>query len=264
MLKIAILNQKAGVGATTTALNLAAAYQRKQRPALLLDMDPQARLTEIYKHTGLNVQSSLLDFYERGTAVANLVQPLRNGLQVITANHALSKLDSQFGRGPATLSKLNAGLDTLAQQQPALTVVMDCCPYMGVISLSAVFASDLVVVPVTTDYLSIHSAVRMDKALNALQPVLKRKIARRYLLTRAESRKSMTTEVEQEMRRLFGQELLMTKIGEHAAFSESLRMGQHVFEYDTQSAAAHDYLALYFELQDVFRQLNRQPMATLA
>ncbi|MBF5039571.1 ParA family protein [Methylophilus sp. 13] len=264
MLKIAILNQKAGVGATTTALNLAAAYQRKQRPALLLDMDPQARLTEIYKHTGLNVQSSLLDFYERGTAVANLVQALRNGLQLITANHALSKLDSQFGRGPATLSKLNAGLDTLAQQQPALTVVMDCCPYMGVISLSAVFASDLVVVPVTTDYLSIHSAVRMDKALNALQPVLKRKIARRYLLTRAESRKSMTTEVEQEMRRLFGQELLMTKIGEHAALSESLRMGQHVFEYDAQSAAAHDYLALYFELQDVSRQLNRQPLATLA
>jgi len=97
-----------------------------------------------------------------------------------------------------------------------------------------------------------------------LQPVLKRKIPRRYLLTRADVRKSMTTEVEQEMRRLFGQELLMTKIGEHVALSESMRMGQHVFEHDAQSAAAHDYLALYFELQDVVRQYTRQPVAALA
>lgn len=264
MLKIAILNQKAGVGATTTALNVAAAYQRKQRPTLLLDMDPQAKLSEIYKHTGLNTQSSLLDLYQNGTSVANLIQPVRNGLQLIAANSALSKLDSQFGRGPATLVKLNSGLATLAQQEPTLTVVMDCCPYIGVISLSAVFASDLVVVPVTTDYLSIHSAVRMDKALNALQPVLKRKIARRYLLTRAEPRKSMAIEVEQEMRRLFGQELLITKIEEHAALSESLRMGQHVFEHDAQSAAANDYLALYFELQDVVKQLKREPLSALA
>lgn len=257
MLKIAIFNQKAGVGSTTTALNLAAASQRKKRQVALLDMDPQARLTEVYKHTGLNLQQHLFKFYQEATPLDALCQPLRNGLQLIPANSELMKVDSQFGRGPATLNKLGQGLAELATVQPALEVLMDCCPCLGVISLSAVFASDLVLVPVSTDYLSIHSAVKMDKALNALQPVLKRKIQRRYLLTRADQRKAMTVEVEQEMRRLFGSEVLLSKIHEHAALAESARMGQHVFEYDADSNAAQDYMALFYELQDVIKQLPR-------
>lgn len=257
MLKIAIFNQKAGVGSTTTALNLAAAIQRKKRQVALLDMDPQARLTEIYKHTGLDTQQHLFKFYQDATPLDSLCQPLRNGLQLIAATAELMKVDSQFGRGPATLNKLGQGLATLAAAQPSLQVLMDCCPYLGVISLSAVFASDLVLIPVSTDYLSIHSAVKMDKALNALQPVLKQKIQRRYLLTRADKRKAMTAEVEQEMRRLFGNEVLMSKIYEHAALTESARMGQHVFEYDADSPAAQDYMALFFELQDVIKQLPR-------
>jgi chromosome partitioning protein len=223
----------------------------------LLDMDPQARLTEMYKHTGLDLQQHLFKFYQDATPLDTLCQPLRNGLQLIPANPELMKVDSQFGRGPATLSRLGQGLRVLEDAQPALEVLMDCCPCVGVISLSAVFASDLVLVPVSTDYLSINSAVKMDKALNALQPVLKRKIQRRYLLTRADKRKAMTAEVEQEMRRLFGSEVLISKIHEHAALAESARMGQHVFEYDADSAAAQDYMALYYELQDVIKQLPR-------
>lgn len=257
MLKIAIFNQKAGVGTTTTALNLAAASQRKKRQVLLLDMDPQARLTEVYKHTGLDGQQHLFKFYQDQTPLSHLIQPLRNGLHIIAANPELMKVDSQFGRGPATLNLLNQGLAELAHEQPGVDVFMDCCPLLGVISLSAVFASDLVLVPVATDYLSINSAVKMDKALNALQPVLKRKIQRRYLLTRADKRKAMTVEVEQEMRRLFGSEVLISKIHEHTALGDSARMGQHVFEYDVESDAAQDYMALYFELQDVIKQLPR-------
>lgn len=260
MLKIAIFNQKAGVGATTTSLNLAAASQRKKREVLLLDMDPQARLTEVYKHTGLEAQQHLFKFYQDDTPLSDLIQPLRNGLHLIAASPELMKVDSQFGRGPATLNRLAHGLAALAQAQPTLEVVMDCCSLLGVISLSAVFASDLVLVPVATDYLSINSAVKMDKALNALQPVLKRKIQRRYLLTRADKRKAMTVEVEQEMRRLFGSEVLMTKIHEHAGLAESARMGQHVFEYDGESSAAQDYMALFYELQDVIKQLPRSEL----
>jgi chromosome partitioning protein len=114
MLKIAIFNQKAGVGSTTTALNLAAAIQRKKRQVALLDMDPQARLTEIYKHTGLDTQQHLFKFYQDATPLDSLCQPLRNGLQLIAASVELMKVDSQFGRGPATLNKLGQGLATLA------------------------------------------------------------------------------------------------------------------------------------------------------
>lgn len=255
MLKIAIFNQKAGVGSTTTALNLAAACQRQHRQVILVDMDPQAHLTEIYKHIGLNMQKHLFRFYEAGIPLSDLIQPLRNGLQLIAAGKELIKVDSQFGRGPATLKRLGDGLAQLDATHVNSTVLMDCFPGIGVISLSAVFASDLVLIPVSTDYLSIHSAVKVDKALNALEPVLKRKVQRRFLLTRADKRKEMTAEVEQEMRRLFGKEVLLTRISEHPALAESARMGQHAFEYDVTSTGARDYLTLYFELQDVIKQL---------
>lgn len=253
MLKIAIFNQKAGVGSTTTALNLAAAWQRRRRPAVLMDMDPQAQLSEAYRHIGLDMQKHVFNFYQAGTPLSDLVQPLRNGLQLIPATKELMKVDTEFGRGPATLKRLGEGLTQWALSQPDNTVFMDCIPSIGVISLSAVFASDLVLVPVSADYLSIHSAAKVEKALNALEPVLKRKIARRYLLTRADHRKEMTTEVEQEMRRLFTQDVLLTKISEQSVFTESARIGQHVFEYDAASQGARDYMTLYFELLDVMR-----------
>lgn len=257
MLKIAIFNQKAGVGSTTTALNLAAACVRQRHQPVLMDMDPQARLTEIYKHVGLDMQKHLFRHYQSDTPLADLVQPLRNGLQLIPANTELMKLDSQFGRGPATLKKLQQALSALQATMPALDVIMDCCPCVGVISLSAIFASDLVLVPVSADYLSIHSAVRVDKALNALEPVVKRRIQRRYFVTRADKRKEMTAQVAQEMRRLFGAEVLVTRIAENTALAESARVGQHVFEYDANSQGARDYMTLYFELQDVVRQLQK-------
>ena len=255
MLKIAVFNQKAGVGATTTALNLAAAWQRKRQPVALMDMDPQAQLTEVYKHVGLDMQKHLFRFYQSETPLVDLVQPLRNGLQLIPATKELMKVDSEFGRGPATLKRLGEGLAQWSLTQPGNTIFMDCIPSTGVISLSAVFASDLVLVPVSADYLSIHSAAKVGKALNALEPVLKRKIARRYLLTRTDKRKEMTTEVEQEMRRLFTNEVLLTRISEQSAFTESARLGQHIFEYDAASQGARDYMTLYFELLDVIKQL---------
>lgn len=259
MLKIAIFNAKADVGATATALNLGAAWQRQHKPVLLIDMDPQARLTETYKHIGLDVQKHLFRFYQSDTPLLELIQPLRNGLPLITANKELMNLDSQFGRGPATLKRLAEGLAKLQPTHAEYAVLMDCFSGIGVISLSAVFASDLVLVPVSADYLSIHSAVKVDKALNALQPVLKRRIQRRFLLTRADKRKEMTAEVAQEMRRLFGNEVLITQISEHAALAECARMGQHVFEYDAASAGARDYMTLYFELQDIIKKL---PLST--
>lgn len=264
MLKIAIFNSKADVGATTTTLNLAAAWQRQHKSVLLIDMDPQARLTETYKHIGLDTQKHLFRFYESSIPLADLIQPLRNALPLIAANKELMKLDSQFGRGPATLKRLSEGLAKLHPTHDEYTVLMDCFSGIGVISLSAFFASDLVVVPVSADYLSIHSAVKVDKALNALEPVLKRRIQRRYLLTRADKRKEMTAEVEQEMRRLFGNEVLLTKISEHATLAECARMGQHVFEYDAASAGARDYMTLYFELQDVIKQLPRVSKSSIS
>ncbi len=261
MTRIAIFNQKGGVGKTTTTLNLAGAFHRQQHQVALLDFDPQAHLTGIHKHVGLDHHKHLFHFYQSDVPLAQLMQPVRAEMMLLSANAELMKVDSHFGRGPNILKKLNQGLTALTETHPGMDVFIDCCPYIGVISLNAVFASDLIIIPVSSDYFSINSAVKVEKALRALEPVLKRRIERRYLLTRADKRKKMTVEVEQEMRRLFGSEVLVTKISENIALAESPRIGKNVFDYDAGSPGARDYMALYFELQDVSKQLPESAVA---
>lgn len=254
MLTVTIFNQKAGVGSTTTTLNIAGAFSRQNRQAIIVDMDPQAHLTEMYKNQGLDPQKNLFRFFQSRTPLIDLIQKLDEHMFVVTTDATLTKLDNQFGRGLATLKLFTEGLDALAMNRRGASVFVDCCPYHGVISLNALIASDLVLVPVSADYLSIHATVKVDKALNALEPVIKRRIQRRYLITRFDKRKEMAKEVEQELRRLFGGDVLLTKISEDAALTESARNGKHIFDYDAQSTGALDHMALYFEIQDAFKQ----------
>src|SRR4030095_2231357 len=81
-------------------------------------------------------------------------------------------------------------------------VVIDCCPLLNVLSLNAIFAADLVLVPVSADFLSLKGAERVERALNAPEPVFKRRLPRRYLVTRHDARKRMTDEVEVLMREM--------------------------------------------------------------
>lgn len=249
MTRIAIFNQKGGVGKTTSSLNLSAAYARDGRVVAMFDLDPQAHLTHIYRNKVNEKRLQLFLFYEQDASLSELLAVVNSNLYLLPANAELVKVDSIYGKGPTILKKLGLGITTLEQTIPNLVSFLDCCPYIGVISLSAIFAADVVIIPVASDYFSVSSAVKVSKALNALEPVVKKRIERRYLLTRADRRKKMTTEVDLELRRLFGDEVLQTRISENIALAESPHVGKSVFEYDATTVGAHDYLALLEELK---------------
>lgn len=249
MIKIGIFNQKGGVGKTTTALNLAGAFYAQQHAVTMLDLDPQGHLTGIFKRHALDPNKHLYQFYQADIPLVQLLQTLQPNMHLLAANAELMKVDSYFGRGPNILKKLSQGLASLAVETPDTALIVDCCPYIGVISLNAIFACDLMIVPVASDYFSVGSAIKVERALRALEPVLKRRVERRYLLTRADKRKKMTSEVERELRALFGDEVLETKISENIALAESPRLGKNVFEYDKSSPGARDYAQLLMELK---------------
>ena len=129
-------------------------------------------------------------------------------------------------------------------------VVIDCCPLLNVLSLNAIFAADLVLVPVSADFLSLKGAEQVERALNALEPVFKRRLPRRYLLTRYDARRRMTDEVEARMRELLREdEICRTVIRENVKLAESPAVGLDVFRHAPGSRGAQDYDALYEELQ---------------
>ena len=130
----------------------------------------------------------------------------------------------------------------------ARTSLIDCCPYFGVLSLNAIFAADAILVPVATDYLSMQGAQQITRTLATLEPVLKRRIPRRYLLTRFDRRKRMCIDIRQRLHDEFGAELCQTVIRENVAIATSPLAGTDIIKHQPLSAGATDYRQLFEEL----------------
>ena len=249
-MRIAVFNQKGGVGKTTTTLNLAAASYRDGGQPLLLDLDPQCHLSGIHGHASPDVARSLFGFYQGLRNLDALIIPWEGIGRLIPSHQQLIKVDSIFGKGPAILNKLRQGLDRIDEVVPgqaAQTTLIDCCPYVGVLSLNAIFACDLLLVPVSTDYLSLQAAEQMARTLEILEPVLKRRVERRYLLTRFDRRRKMSEDVRQRLHERYGDEVCTTVIAENVAIAESPAQRRDVFSHNAGSTGARDYAALHSE-----------------
>jgi chromosome partitioning protein len=244
---LAVFNQKGGVGKTTTALNLLASIAQSGKRPIGIDLDPQSHLSHVFGIEPRNADQTMYGFFVRQRPIAEIAQVSKSGVVVCPAHMELAKLDAVLGKGVNVVTRLRHAL-----RGPGAiggTVVIDCCPLLNVLSLNAIFAADLVLVPVSADYLAVQGAKEVEHALNALEPVFKQRLPRRYVLTRFDMRRRMSADVVDAMAKAFRpEEICITRIRENVKLAESPAEGLDVFRHAPDSRGARDYSALLEEL----------------
>ena len=247
MAVIAVFNQKGGVGKTTTTLNLLGALARIGQRPIGIDLDPQAHLSGILGGAPQRAEESVYEFFVRNKPLLTLLRKTRASTEIVGAHIEMSRLDSLLGKSLSAIMRMAVALQR--RPEPERPVLIDCPPQLGVLSLNALFACDLLVVPVSADFLAMQGARSIDHALKALEPVLKKRLERRYLLTRFDVRRRMCATIAEQLVTEFGQkDVFETKISENVSLAESPWLKMDVFDHAPASRGANNYEALLAEL----------------
>ena len=241
MRKISIISQKGGVGKTTTSMNLSHALMLAGKKVLLVDMDPQSNLTtSLGLHgPGLNgIDSVLLDQGDINQYIVNL----KNGLDLIPAGDKLGELEFVTKGGAERGFRLEAALRKVKNRYDF--VFVDCPPSSGLLGMNAIMATREIIVPVSSDYLSMQGLSRILGIVQYIEEKLKRKNKKWIVLTRFQQRRRLAQEVKEKVYRYFPRLVLATPIRETVALAESPSYGKTIFEYRRSSRGAQDYSSL--------------------
>ncbi len=245
--KIAVFSQKGGVGKTTTALNLGGALARAGLRPLWIDLDPQGYLTDalgIHKERGVSV----LESFVKGRSLGTLARPVDERGDVVSAHMELQQVETQFGRSSDAMGVLAEQIEVWQREHDNRPVVIDCAPQAGLLTMAAIVATRRVLIPVSSDYLSLAGALGVDRTALMLMDVLRAPIECRVLLTRYDARRRMAKRVEQALRARFGAAVCVTTIRESVSVSESPTARKDIFRHAPDSSGAHDYQQLCNEL----------------
>lgn len=246
MAVVAVFNQKGGVGKTTTTLNMAAALMLLERQPIVMDLDPQAHLSLALGIKNQPGEACVSSFFLQDRPLSSLVRQMPNGLRVIPGHPDLAKVDSMLGGVKGVAAKLKSGLNELVGANSP--VLIDCAPALSVLTLNALFASDRVLIPVTSDFLAMQGLHRTEIALRVLEKPLGRQIERRMVVTRYAEDKPQCREALATLKQRYASELTEAKIADDLALAESPAHGMDIFAYAADSTGAHDYRVLTMEL----------------
>ncbi|MBI4716851.1 MAG: ParA family protein [Planctomycetes bacterium] len=258
MRRIAIINQKGGVGKTTTTAHLGAALALAGRRVLLIDLDPQAHLTLHFGTQLAEDQPSVYDVLTNGVAVRDVALPVRENLWIVPADIDLAGAEAELISITGREVLLREALDADAAPYDALLI--DCPPSLGVLTVNALSACDEVIIPLQAHFFALQGLSRLlDTVTLVRQRINPGLVVRGIVLCMHEGSTRLASEVvddlsgflsaQRGMRAPWSEAVVYaTRVRRSIKLAECCSFGQTVFEYAPRSHGATDYAGLAGEV----------------
>ena len=243
---ISIINQKGGVGKTTTVINLASALSQQGKKILVIDLDPQGNAT-----TGLglsNMENSTDTIYGVLNGTKEISEVIKKtqfeNLDIITSNVDLSGLEVETAEDGNRAFILKVKLTAYLNNSSSLYdyILIDCPPSLSLLTVMALVSSNSLVVPLQTEFFALEGLTQLIKTIErikvSLNPDLK---IRGILLTMYDKRNKLSSQVEKEARDYFNEKVYSTVIPRNVRLSEAPSHGMPVLIYDKSCPGSKSY-----------------------
>ena len=245
---ISIVNQKGGVGKTTTAINLGTALAAIDKKILLIDLDPQGNLS-----TGIGVEekqrtNSVYDLITQSLSIHKTIQETKiPNLKIIPSNINLSGIEFELAADEDRTNKLNHKINGLEGEYDF--VLIDCPPSLGILTVNSLVASDSVLVPLQCEFYALEGLAQLLRTIEKVKENLNPNLfLEGVVLTMFDSRNRLSDDVVADAREHLGKKVFETVIPRNVRLSEAPSHGLPAIIYDQKCIGSLAYIDLAKEL----------------